>query len=488
MKILDIFKRKEQPKSRRSYAGAQIGRLLNDFVASSRSPDEEIKTAIKTLRNRCRDLARNNEYAKRFLTLSKTNIVGDRGVNMQVKARNDNGSFDVVGNDIIETAWKEWTRIGNCTVDGRMTWVDAQRLFVESLMRDGEVLVRLVDYPNDFGFAIEFIEPDLLDEEYNDELVNGNRIRMGVELDRFNRPVAYHITTKHPGDSYQASMVTKRIRVPADKILHCYFHERAQQTRGVSPMASAIVGLKMLHGYREAELVAARVAASKMGVITTPMGDNFIGDDTEENKVTPIIDAEPGTFHQLPAGFDIKMFDPTHPTSAFADFEKAVLRGIASGLGVSYGSLANDLTETSYSSIRQGALEDRDHWKVLQDFLITHFVEPVYRAWLQRAMGTQMVNIPTARFYKFANATTFRARGFQWVDPLKEINAAVVGLQNGILSHQDVANNYGRDIEELFEQIQADKEMAARFNLKMAFEPFGDKSPIQPEVSDGSTN
>ena len=33
-------------------------------------------------------------------------------------------------------------------------------------------------------------------------------------------------------------------------------------------------------------------------------------------------------------GMDIKLFDPTHPTTAFSDFHKAVLRGIASGLGL----------------------------------------------------------------------------------------------------------------------------------------------------------
>ena len=44
-------------------------------------------------------------------------------------------------------------------------------------------------------------------------------------------------------------------------------------------LATAIGALKMLHGYREAELVAARVAASKMGFITSPDGDGYTGDD-----------------------------------------------------------------------------------------------------------------------------------------------------------------------------------------------------------------
>jgi capsid protein len=48
----------------------------------------------------------------------------------------------------------------------------------------------------------------------------------------------------------------------------------------------------------------------------------------------------------------------------------------------------------------------------------------------------------------------------------------------------DIAANYGRDVEELFSQIQADKEMAERYGLKLAFEPFGNKAPVQPEISE----
>lgn len=483
MGILDIFSRKK-PLKKRTYAGANQGRLFADFVASSRSADEEIKGALKVLRNRCRDLTRNNAYARRFISLAKANTVGDRGVTLQVKARNDNGAMDNLGNDQIEIAWKRWGRMGQCTVDGRMSWVDAQRLFIENLVRDGEVLVRLVRYPNDFRFALEFIESDLLDEEYNAQLPNGNRIRMGVELDSFNRPIAYHLFTAHPGDNSTMWMGKAYNRVPADRMIHAFLPERAMQTRGAPWMAPVISDLKMLNGYREAELVAARVGASKMGFFTSATGDGFTADDTD-NKV-PIMEAEPGTFHQLPEGVQFQQFDPTHPTSAFADFEKAILRGIASGLGVSYTSLANDLEGVSYSSIRQGALEDRDQWKIVQDFLIQHFVEPVYRAFLMSIMENSVINIPPSRFDKFAEATVFRARGFQWVDPLKEMNASVVGLQNGLLSMQDIANQQGRDVEEIFDQIQAEKEMAARYGLSMAFEPFGTKAPVPAEITDAN--
>jgi lambda family phage portal protein len=483
MGIMDIFSRKK-PLKKRSYAGANVGRLFSDFISSSKSADEEIRPAIRILRDRSRDLTRNNEYAKRFINLAKSNVVGERGVTVQIKARNDNGSMDNIGNDQIENAFAQWSRLGVCTVDGKYSWVDAQRFFVESLVRDGEVLCRKVRYPNKFDFALEFLEPDYLDENYNDNLPNGNRIRMSVELDQFGRPVAYHLLTRHPFDAYSQTFSEPRIRVPADRIIHCFIGERAQQTRGVPWMAPVLTSLKMLNGYREAELVAARVGASKMGFFTSPQGDGFTADDKIDN--VPIMQADPGTFHQLPEGVDFKQFDPTHPTGAFAEFEKAVLRGIASGLGVSYTSLANNLEGVSYSSIRQGTLEDRDQWKMVQDILIQHFVEPVFREFLMSVMENGVINIPSTRFDKFADAAIFRARGFQWVDPLKEMNAAVIGMKNGILSMQDVANQYGRDVEETFSAINAEKELAAFYGLKLAFEPFGDKLPTEAEVSNVS--
>jgi capsid protein len=272
MGVFDFMKRDKKPVARRSYKAASAGRLFSDFIASSRSADSEIKAALQTLRYRCRDLSRNDEYARRFLTLIKMNVVGERGVQVQVKAKNSDGSFDAPGNRIIENAWATWGRKGICTVDGRYSWKDAQRFAAEALARDGEILVRLVNYSgNPHGFALEFLEVDLLDENHNETLANGNKIRMGVEIDRFHRPVAYHLLTAHPGDNeYTSSLATRRTRVPADKILHIFLPERAQQTRGVPWMAAAIAPLKQLNGMREAVLVNERIAASKMGFFITP--------------------------------------------------------------------------------------------------------------------------------------------------------------------------------------------------------------------------
>lgn len=369
-------------------------------------------------------------------------------------------------------------------MDGKMSWLDCQKMFMTNIARDGECLVRFVETKsNPYGFALQFIETDYLDEQYNLRPASKqNEIRMGVEINEFGRPVAYYLLENHPGNTiYGKPASNKHIRVPADELLHLFCPDRAGQTRGFPWMATALTRLKMLDGYEEAELVAARTAASKMGFFTSPDGDGYSGVDTEDYN-TPIMEASPGTFEQLPKGMDFKPFDPQHPVSAFADFEKAVLRGIASGLGVSYVSLANNLEGVSYSSIRQGTMEDRDHYKVLQQFMIEHFIDPIYKKWLAMAMGTGAIPIPITKFDKFADNLVYRARGWNWVDPQKEINAHVIGLQNGIITMQDIAAHYGRDVEEVFEQIQAEKELADQYGVQTAFQPFGQKLPAAPIV------
>ena len=491
MGIMDIFRRSNKAKpSKRNYAAAAKGRLFADFVGSNRSADSEIRWALRDIRNRSRDLERNNEYFRRYLQLLRVNVVGENGFNVQVRGRNPDNSLDRAGNNIIEGAWREFSRMGGPTVDGKMSMVDLCNHIITGMARDGEVFLQIVkgNYLR-HGIAVQIIEPDRVDEEKNELAPNGNSIRMGVELDKkTRRPIAYHVLTYHKGDyDYMLPANERKYEViPASEMMHIYKPDRAGQTRGVPWSTAAITSLKMLHGYREAELIAARTGAAKMGFFTSPAGDGFTADgfDDADNTV-PIYDAEAGSFHQLPAGVDFKAFDPSHPTSAFADFEKSILRGIAGGLGVSYTSLANDLEGTSYSSIRQGALEERDFYKTLHRFMIDHFLDPCYRMWLEHVMGFGYIPINgETKMFKFTQDVTWRGRGFQWVDPLKEMNAAVVGLQNGIISHSDIAANYGRDAEDTFAQIQRDKEMADEFGLSMAYQPFGDKLPVPAEGED----
>src|SRR5204862_905388 len=60
----------------RDYDGAALGRRTSDRRAPSTSADSEIARALPRLRDRMRDLGRNNAHARKALTVWTNNLVG----------------------------------------------------------------------------------------------------------------------------------------------------------------------------------------------------------------------------------------------------------------------------------------------------------------------------------------------------------------------------------------------------------------------------
>lgn len=473
---------------RRGYDAASTGRLFSSWTTQNLSANAELKRSLKAMRARCRELEQNNDYAKRFINLCVINIVGPQGIRLQNKARDEStGKLDKVANLIIEREWERWGRKDNCTVDGGKTWYDVQDMFTRAWARDGEPILRKIFGPvNEFRFALQFIEADQLDEERNEENFNGNRISMGVELNPMGRPVAYHVLSNHPGDYSYVFSRHKYIRIPATEIIHGFIQERPGQCRGVPPMHSAMTRLNMLGGYEEAELVASRAAAAKMGAITTPSGDEFGGDDVETETGAKISDFEAGTFFELATGQDVTLLDPTHPGGNFQAFVKSVLRGVASGLGISYATLASDLEGANYSSTRVGSIDERDAWQKLQLWAVNHLCKPVFEAWLEAAMITT-INLPMSKFDKF-NAPRFMTRGWQWVDPLKDVKATGEALRLGLTTWSIECAKQGMDFEEVMEGQAEDKAVAATYGIELSAEPEPTTvaAPAQAGAGNGS--
>jgi lambda family phage portal protein len=456
------YKPTEQKTAKRNYSGANIGRLFSSWQAFSQTADREIQSSITVLRSRARELSRNNDYVKKYIEMVRKNVVGSNGIALQVRSKDPKGSLDTMANSMIEDSFYKWGKKGNCDVTGRHSWRDIQNLFIESSATDGEVLVRLL-FDRKKGLQLQLIESDMLDERLNDI---SRQISMGIEYDDNGRPIAYHVFKYHPSSLQSTTLGNKVERIPAEEIIHAFIPSRSSQGRGVTWLRTAMTRLKMLEGYEEAELTAARVAAAKMGFYTSPAGESYHGDDDDNG--TPIQDAEPGAFEVLPEGWDFKTFDPSHPTTAFAEFVKSTLRGVASGLGVSYNYLSGDLEGVSYSSIRAGVLDERDTWRDIQAWMIETLCERVYEKWLEFALLTKNIPLPIEKFDKF-NAGTWQPRGWAWVDPLKDMQASILAINAGLKTAQMVASEQGLDIEDVYLQLSQEAAMREKLGIKTDF-------------------
>lgn len=456
------FERKTRKKTIiRGYNAAKIDRLTADWKPGLLSADGAIRYALKTLRARARDLVINNDYARKYLKLCVCNIVGPAGITLQNKAK-DGNILDKVANSRIEAQWERWGK--NCTTDG-MSWLDLQRLVIESVARDGEILVRIVrGYNNDFGFALQPIEADYLDENLNNaKLSNKNHLKMGIEFDAWYKPVAYHLKVMPTSNEYYGSIGGKTERIPADDIVHLFVKERVRQSRGVTWFHTTMTRMHMLGAYEEAELIASRAGASKMGFFETPTGDEMVGDDTEDGKI--ISEFEPGTFEQLPKGVKVNLFDPSHPVGNFPFFIKTMLRAVSSGLNISYNSLTSDLESVNYSSIRAGSIEERDNWRILQSWFISNFIQPIFENWLKFCLLNDILKpLPAEKFDKFNNPK-WQVRGWQWVDPLKDVKANIEAINFGLKTRSQIVAEQGYDLEEVFEGLRQEQELAKQYGL-----------------------
>ena len=474
--MLGFFKRafsKPVKERQRGYNATSSSRLTIDWITSSLSGDAELLSQLPTLRNRSRDLERNNEWVKGFLRSLENNVLGEKGISLQVRSKEPNGRLDEVANTRIETAWRQWSRVGNCEVTGKHSWRDVQALVLRSIARDGEVIIRKIR--NNDGLKLQVLEADLLDDSYNAKAANGNEIRFGVEFDSYRRPVAYHMLGNHPGDGQFYANLKRRVRIPADEILHPFKSERPEQSRGVPWLVSSMNRLRMLDGYAEAELVAARTSAAKMGFFTKQTPEGWTGEIDDDGNLP--VDASPGTIEELPVGVDFKSWDSNHPNSGYGDFVKSCLRGVATSLGISYNALSNDLEGVNYSSIRAGLLEEREVWKAIQRMMIDHILIPVFEDWLEIELLSGRLGLPFDKFWKF-NAPDFRGRRWPWVDPKKDIEAAILAMGAKIKPLRDIIADDGGDIYEVMEKIKADEDLALSLGMSLTPSTPGQSPPM----------
>jgi len=470
--LLSLFQRKKKVVARRGFSGAEYSRLVSKWRGNIDDIDNLIYGSLATLRGRSRELSLNNDYMVRFLNLLRSNVVGQNGISLQCLFK-DKQKIQKDINDKIEEEFKIWSKKGVCDVTKKFSFQAIQKQVISSFARDGEALVRFVrgNNFNEFGLALQVLDVCLLDDRFNFQPTdkNQNIIKMGIELDAWGAPVAYYLKTKGYGDNVYTYFGNNYTRVPANEILHIYDPVTPDQTRGFPLIHAAMKRLKMLGAYEEAEIVAAQVASSKMGFFTQDEEGAYEGDDEEQEKDDDgnlIQEASPGAFELLPKGVKFQDWNPEHPAGNFSGFIKACLRGISSGMNVSYNSLASDLEGVNYSSLRAGLLEERDYYKLLQGFLIENFMQPVYEKWLETSFLMGIIPIKAGDIRKYQNPK-WLGRRWAWVDPLKETKANKEAVEAGFKSRRGVCIEEGRNIEDVFGEIKQEQELADKLGIKI---------------------
>lgn len=468
----------------RTYAAARASRLSSDWQTSNTSADAELASSLTQLRSRSRALCRDVGYAKRAKNLVVNNVIGT-GIGMQAQVYTTRDELNSRVNDEIESTWKEWCYADYCHTGGRLDFSMIERMLMAQVFEAGEVIVR--KHYRTFGkseipFALEVIEAERLADELSSAHltpVSGNEIRMGVEVDRFYRPVAYFIRARHPSEIRFAHASPDMVeRVPAEQIVHLAFGDRWPQTRGEPWMASVIRTARDMAGYIEAEITRARAQASIPWTIETPENITSFGEEQDDGSVEMTVEA--GVAKRLNPGEKMNVPAIGSPNPQVESFMRYLLRDFASGMGVNYASLSGDYSQSNYSSSRLALLDDRDVWRAFQAWFLCSFRQPIHREWMQQAVLSGAFKAFSVESYaldrrKF-EAVRFRPRGWGWVDPTKEVEAFKEAVRCGFMTQQDVLAQSGTDVEEVIEQRKKEIALAEEAGLTLDIDPANDKA------------
>lgn len=431
------------------FKAADTDRLSQTWEATPITADQVISLRQKTLVARSREQASNNDYAKAFLRMCRQNIGGAFGVMLQAQSVNAKGKLDQPVNDAIEVSWADWGEAENCDVTGKRSFRTIVNGAINDAAKDGEFMIRIVTgrEAGPWGFALQPLDPQRCPSDFTEQRPRSGEafIRNGIGFNKYGRPLSYFFASVDETEEIWTYGGRNYIRIPAEEIVHGFIEEMTGQKRGLPWMASSLFRMRHLGGMEEAAVINARIGAAKMGFIQYEAG---FGPEYDENNV-PTITSEAGEFVELPEGATLEKWDPLYPAGEYAPFIKSMLRGIAAGMGVPYNELAADLEGVNFSSIRQGTLDSREHWKDKQEWLIEVLHKRVFKQWLPRALLRGAIKVkgkplPAVKIDIYS-IVAWQGRRWAWIDPRADVDAAVDSKNNFLASSGQIIRESGRD-------------------------------------------
>lgn len=477
---------------------------MRGWLASSKSPQEDIDRNIPILRQRSRSLYMSAPLAVSAIKTNRTNIVGE---GLRLKSTIDAAFLRMTPEAAAE--WQRnterefelWADSKFCDSTRVNNFYEIQQVACLSWLMNGDACA-LVEYERPtpafpYGLRVHLIEADRVSTPhtsgtavnlYATESTTGNRIFNGVEVTDAGRVVAYHICSTYPNSQLRAAKKWQRVKAFGDKtgtpnVLMIFEAERAEQYRGVPYLAPVIESLKQLTRYGEAEMMAA-VINGFFTVFITSEGSTgevgFTGVLDDEDRVSDDdlnYELGPGMVNVLKPGEKIDIADSKRPSSNFDAFTTALAKYVGAALEIPVELLIKSFN-SSYSASRAALLEAWKAFRMKRKWLAADFCQPIYEIFLTEAIANGRIKAPGFFLDPAIKKAYCRA---QWngpapgmLDPVKEATAAEKRIAIGVSTRQrESIEMTGTDFDANVAQLARENQLMKEAGLVSAAAPPG---------------
>ena len=438
----------------RSYDAGDYDRPNQNWRVHNNSGEVTDRYSRDNVRARARDLERNSDIMNSVVKTFRRNVIGG-GFRIQAKTEDD------TLNKELEQAWLRWTKKQNCDITGVQSLNQMLRMAVERKKIDGGILF-IKRYTKDgfVPFKLQLLEVDEIDTSATQPKHKGNKVVSGVEVNSYNKPVGYFIR-QYDLDGWAIGDGTW---IKAEDVIFYYTRKRPSQIREISDMAQTIPRIRDVNEFMMAVSVKERIEAClavfiKKSVPTVGMGRGP-APDTRKNYENKLL--SPGMIKEMNAGDEIQVVNPSGQGADATSFTKLQQRLIGAGQGVSYEATSRDMSESTYSSARQGMIEDELTYREEKE-LVVEVLDEIYETFVISAVLCGAVNIKDFWEYKERYLRhDWTQEPKPWIKPQEESKANQIALQTGQKTYKQIAAENGRDwrdqVDDIAEVIEYAKE------------------------------
>ena len=420
--------------------------------------NRQYRRAIKA---RARDQERNNDVMGGILNALNRNVVG-LGFNLQA----DTGNDDL--DQQLEDIWFEWSKKHNCDITGQQSLREIIKMILTRSVIDGGILIIKTYTGNKkFPLQLQVREVDDLDSLGTVQNPNdGNNIIEGVEVDKYGKPVAFHINDTDPNGLMTN---TKPKRIPADQVIYMWKRNRPSEYREISNVSRVIPRTQDLEEYMASVTFMQKILSGISVFVkqAIPNAGVRLGREDEKsadgNRQQRI---KAGQIMYLNPGEDVSTLIPSGQAAEATNYAILQQRMAASSIGLSLEGTTRNVSEVNYSSARQNMLEDMKTYRDWQLWLIDHFLDEVYEAVVISAYLAGTINIPDfwKNKSKYLNHK-FIGQGMEWIDPLKDAKANEIMLNTKQTTLATIYAEQGMDWREELKQMATEKEYIESLGL-----------------------
>lgn len=465
----------------RNYDAGNYDRPNQNWRVGNQSAELTDRYSRDEVKARARDLERNSDIMNSVVGAFKRNVVGG-GFSIQAKTE------ETELNKQLEKAWKRWCKKQNCDITGTQSLNQIIRMAVARKKVDGGILF-IKRYTKDgfVPFKLQMIEVDELDSGTVNPKNAGNKVVGGIEYNAWNRPVGYFIR-QYDIDGYG---MRDAVWVDAKDVIFYFTKKRPTQLREMSDMAATIPRIRDINEFMMAVSVKERIEAClsvfiKKAVPTTGIGRGNAavsqGDRVSyEGKLL-----SPGMIKELNVGDEVQVVNPTGQGADATSFTKLQQRIIGAGQGISYEATSRDMSEATYSSARQGMIEDDLTYREEKELLM-EVLDEIYETFVISAVLCGAVSIP--RFWEEKERYLdhdWTQEPKPWIDPQKESNANKTALQTGQKTFKQIAAENGRDWRDQVDDMAEVLEYGKEKGINMESVIFGIKEESNEQSGAGT--